>query len=139
MNLTLQRSVNNIGQLAVDGENFCLILENPMLKIPAGTYQIALLYSPRFRRYNPHILNVPGRAEIEMHTGNYYYDSKGCLICGTDEMPGNTNPRNGIEPWVDGSTVAYEALIRRLIAYCFNDPMAQYDPCEITIIDPVSA
>jgi len=135
MKIILERAKDNIGQLSIDDMPFCLILENPTLKIPAGTYQLGLLYSQHFQRYNLHLLNVPTRQGIEIHTGNFYENSEGCLITGTDEMPAITNPRNGNEPWVDGSTQAYEALMQRVSKYIFADFMARYDVLEITIVD----
>jgi hypothetical protein len=135
MKLLLARNKNFISPLYIDGNQVCLIIENPELAIPAGNYPIELMYSPRFQRYNPHII-VPGRSGIEMHTANYYSSLEGCLGTGTQEEPGMTNPHDGSLPWVSGSIQAYNILIARMIAYAFNDPMAQYDPMTITITDP---
>ena len=136
MKLSLQRSPDNIGQLTIDGMPACLVLENPALKIPAGTYNIDLIYSPRFQRYNLR-LTVPGRQAIEIHTGNYYRDSEGCLITGSSEMPASCNTVTGNEPFVTGSKVAYIALMARIRDYIFADPMAVYEPITLTILPPV--
>ncbi len=132
MKLTLQRSPDNIGQLSIDGMPQCLILENPTLKIPPGTYDIDLIYSPRFQRYNLHIL-VPGRFAIEIHTGNYYKNSEGCLITGSSEMPASSNTVTGNEPFVMGSRVAYISLMARVRDYIFADALARYTPITIEI------
>jgi hypothetical protein len=47
--------------------------------IPAGTYPVAMAWSPRFERNTPH-LDVPGRTEIEIHGGNVATDSDGCIL-----------------------------------------------------------
>jgi hypothetical protein len=133
MKLFLQRREDNIGQLSIDGNLQCLIIENPLKKIPAGVYPIALIYSPRFQRVNPHIMDVPGREAIEIHTGTYYADSEGCLITGTDEMPAATNTIFPGEPFVQGSRTAYRALMAKIRDYIFADAMAQYDSMTIEI------
>jgi len=132
MKLFLQRREDNIGQLSIDNAWVCLILENPDKKIPPGTYDIDLIYSPKFQRYNLHLV-VPGRYNIEIHTGNYYKNSEGCLITGSNEMPAESNTVTGNEPFVTGSKVAYIALMARIRDYIFADAMAQYEPITIEI------
>ena len=69
------------GMVSIDSEQICFTLEPTALMIPAGTYPIRLLMSKRFQRLTPHILDVPGRSEIELHGGNVATDSEGCILC----------------------------------------------------------
>lgn len=74
--------------------------------IPAGTYQVANTYSPRFGKYLPLLLNVPGFAGVRIHPGNYAKDTEGCLLPGTAIAPGNA--------MVTNSRVAFEALFAKI-------------------------
>lgn len=76
--------------------------------IPAGTYQVANTYSPRFGKYLPLLLNVPGFAGVRIHPGNYAKDTEGCLLPGTGIGPGGT--------MVTNSRVAFEALFTKIKA-----------------------
>lgn len=83
-----------IGELSIDGEFECYILEDfDRLKkggkkvygttaIPKGTYKIRLTYSPRFKKKLPILLNVPGFTGIRIHAGNTAKDTEGCLLPG---------------------------------------------------------
>lgn len=53
--------------------------------IPTGRYRIVISYSPRFKRYLPEILNVPGYEGIRIHAGNTAADTDGCLLPGTEK------------------------------------------------------
>ena len=57
-------------------------LENADYIIPAGTYEVRLTYSPRFKKYLPLLMNVPGRTGIRIHTGSKPEHSKGCILVG---------------------------------------------------------
>lgn len=96
MNLTVQRktltSKSTIGQLYLDGTFQCYTLEPPAREdkphsIPAGTYQLSFRWSPKFLQIMPHVENVPGFEEIELHWGNYPSDTEGCLILGQTVGP----------------------------------------------------
>jgi len=50
--------------------------------IPAGTYNVTLRFSPKHQRMVPHVEDVPGFEEIEIHWGNYPHDTEGCLLVG---------------------------------------------------------
>jgi len=54
--------------------------------IPAGTYQIAWTYSPRFHRNLPLICNVPWFDGIRMHSGNTPKDTAGCILLGDRDL-----------------------------------------------------
>lgn len=75
----------NVGELP-DRDN------HPMLsRIPSGEYQCELMFSPHFKRMVYHILDVPGRKNVEIHVGNWCGDTTkgfksdvlGCMILGS--------------------------------------------------------
>ena len=55
-------------------------LENANYIIPAGTYPIAVTWSPKFKRMLPIVLNVPGRSGIRFHRGTKPEHSRGCIL-----------------------------------------------------------
>ncbi len=91
MRLLLQRDPYEpeatMGALSIDGAPFCVTLEPPLTApehpcIPAGTYPVIIAWSPHFDRPMPHLEDVPGRTEIEIHWGNYPSDTEGCILVG---------------------------------------------------------
>lgn len=84
----LENSV--IGELFINQEFECYTIEDierPVkvagkTAIPAGTYDINLTFSPRFKKYMLLLENVPGFAGIRIHAGNSSADTEGCLILG---------------------------------------------------------
>jgi hypothetical protein len=80
------------GELFVGGVHAAYTLERPEVAIPAGKYQITLYPSPHFHRLMPLLNDVPGRADILIHWGNFPENSDGCLLVGetrdlsTDEI-----------------------------------------------------
>ena len=120
-----------IGELYVDGAYISDTLEDPVrplpetcpntpkgkdckckekiygnTAVPAGTYEVKLSYSNRFKRIMPEILNVPHFLGIRIHTGNKTADTEGCILVGT--WDGIT------EDWISNSTVAYNKLLPML-------------------------
>jgi len=97
MRIKLQRLVfsekSTIGILYVNETAFGFTLEDtrrsPCEKIPgqtcipAGTYEVALSHSPRFKRAMPTLLNVPGFTHILIHWGNTPKDTAGCILLGS--------------------------------------------------------
>lgn len=91
-----------IGKLYIDGEYFCDTLEDTVrdLKsdgsgkvygetaIPAGTYNVIVNRSPKYRRLLPRLLNVPFFEGILMHAGNLAKDSHGCILVGKNSKKG---------------------------------------------------
>lgn len=76
---------STIGALDIAGVQQCYSLEPSEASgklIPPGTYRLVLLPSKRFETYTPHVLNVPGRSAIEIHPGNYPFDTEGCALVG---------------------------------------------------------
>jgi hypothetical protein len=51
--------------------------------IPIGTYTVVKRTSNKYGQHF-HLINVPGRDMILIHSGNYYSDSLGCIIVGSD-------------------------------------------------------
>ena len=94
MKLTLARRIfttqSTIGELAVDGNFECFTLEDPVrpkkirsvTAIPAGTYTVAITFSPRFGTELPLLLDVPEFEGIRIHPGNTATDTEGCLLVG---------------------------------------------------------
>lgn len=109
MKLLLKREVaspakdTTIGQLFVveDGQEpvfFCFTLEDEVRKlgpngegkvfgataIPAGTYDVVVTLSPKFKKQLPRLLNVPFFTGILMHSGNTDADTMGCILVGDE-------------------------------------------------------
>lgn len=118
MKLLLQRepSTKNStpGKLFIDGTFECYTLEDIVrargvkvygqTAIPAGTYQVLLTQSPRFKRVLPLLLNVPGFEGIRIHPGNKAEDTDGCILVGDAPAP----------DWLGQSKVAFDRLFSKL-------------------------
>lgn len=119
-----------IGRLYVNGEFECYTLEDRARAagvkipgatcIPAGSYQVAINYSSRFRRTMPQLLEVPGFAGIRIHSGNTEADTQGCILVGQSRA----------EDFVGGSRAAFRKLFARLQA-----AVAAGRGVRITVID----
>lgn len=89
-----------IGKLYIDGSYFCDTLEDQVrdltkekkvpgrTAIPAGTYEVIVNISPRFRRKLPRLLDVPGFDGILIHRGNTAEDTAGCILVGENREQG---------------------------------------------------
>ncbi|MDR2645283.1 MAG: DUF5675 family protein, partial [Endomicrobium sp.] len=110
----VSKSHYTMGKLIVNGEQFCDTLENTKKIIPAGTYKIALIWSNKFHRELPELLNVPSRMAIRIHRGNSVKDTQGCILVGINDKAG----------WLSNSA-KYEQKIVTLIK--------QYKECWITV------
>jgi hypothetical protein len=81
---------STIGELAVDGKFECYTLEDVVREekikgetaIPAGTYEIAITYSNKFKKYLPLLMNVPNFEGVRIHPGNRPEDTEGCILVG---------------------------------------------------------
>ena len=60
----------------------CVTLERHDINIPCGTYPVELYDSPSRGYKVPMLKNVPNRSYIEIHSGNWETDSKGCILVG---------------------------------------------------------
>lgn len=56
--------------------------------IPAGIYDVEIIYSPKFKIKAPHLLNVPHFIGILLHPGNTAVDTNGCLLVGKNTEVG---------------------------------------------------
>jgi hypothetical protein len=79
--------------------------------IPPGSYDVRNLYSNKHNRILPHIMNVPGFNEIEIHIGNYPHDTLGCLLVG----------RTRSKDFIAGSAESFDELYTLTLQS--NDPM----------------
>lgn len=79
-----------IGEIYIDNILECFTLEDiprtfkipGKTAIPAGTYDIELTYSPRFKCTLPLLKNVKGFEGIRIHAGNRAEDTEGCILVG---------------------------------------------------------
>ena len=120
MTLTLNRILlgkeATIGELLVDDEYQMDTLEDRVrpdgekvygkTAISAGTYEIKLTHSPKFRRILPEILNVPNFTGIRIHAGNDTSDTEGCILVGTWD--------GSKENWISDSKKALNKLMSLL-------------------------
>ena len=124
LNRNTRSSKSTIGDLLINGEFFCYVLEDfdrgldnimtdaeikakkvyAETAIPKGTYRVAITFSPRFKEYMPLLLNVKGFQGIRIHSGNTAAHTEGCLIVGLIK---GTN-------FVGQSKLAYSRLIAKL-------------------------
>jgi hypothetical protein len=116
--MTLKRKIrtdeSTIGELSIDGKFECFTLEDPerdekikgRTAIPAGTYEVVITHSPRFKKDMPRLLNVPKFEGILIHVGNTAKDTDGCILVGQGK---GTNS-------ITSSKLAYEALVPKIAA-----------------------
>jgi hypothetical protein len=98
MQLTVTRSwftpQSTQGTLDINGVFQCYTLEprkdqsqGKPYCIPVGTYRVMCQWSNHFQRITPHLLNVPGFTEVEIHPGNFPRDTEACLLVGETRYP----------------------------------------------------
>ena len=119
MELTIERVTfspnSTVGKLSIDGKFFCFTLEPRQDRsegkpycIPTGTYKVTLELSPRFETVTPHIQDVPGFTEIEIHRGNFPGDTEGCTLvgvgCGIDMVTGSKQAFYALMDQLQGQT-----------------------------------
>ncbi len=82
---------STISELFIDGARECFTLEDAVrpgpkipgrTAIPAGTYDLTIDMSARFKRPMPRLLNVPGFTGSRIHPGNDDADTEGCILVG---------------------------------------------------------
>jgi len=103
------------GKLYVDGEFECYTVEDAVRKvkvhnrtaIPAGTYNVIMTMSTRFKKVLPLLEGVPNFTGVRIHSGNSSKDTEGCIIVGSinDKLD---------DDWVSGSKVAMQRLMPKI-------------------------
>jgi hypothetical protein len=89
-----------LGELSVNGTHFCFTLEDEVrvddpttpvnegakvygeTAIPAGTYELAITFSPKFKKDMILVKDVEGFTGIRIHSGNDAEDTLGCILVG---------------------------------------------------------
>lgn len=84
--------------------------------IPAGTYQVVLEYSEKFKRELFEIKGVLNRNEAKFHSGNHINHSNGCPIVGKLFLENIKNPNDNklYELWLGRSKEAEEEMKKKL-------------------------
>jgi len=116
MNITVSRKEftdkSTVGDLLIDGEFECFTLEDcvrpakikGVTAIPAGTYEVVINFSERFKRPLPLLLKVPDFEGVRIHPGNTDQDTEGCILVGRQKQP----------DFVGESRIAFEALFAKM-------------------------
>ena len=104
---------STISELLVPGISIPLFaLEDPVrdgpkipgeTAIPTGDYRMTLYWSPKFKKQVLLFHDVPGFEAIEVHSGNYPTDTRGCIL------PGMARG----EDEVQGSRIAFALVMAR--------------------------
>lgn len=116
MELKLVRNVfsdkSTIGELFIDGAHECFTLEDVVrpvkikseTAIPAGTYEVDVSFSAKFKKLLPELLNVPNFEGIRIHSGNKPEDTEGCILVGQTES----------EDFIGSSRAAFAPLFAKI-------------------------
>jgi hypothetical protein len=111
----------------LDGVYECDTLEPPVKTdgtkpraILAGTYDLIIAMSVRFKRLMPLLLNVPGFTGVEIHWGNIPADTEACTVVG------ETHAAN----FVGHSVAEFDLLFVKL------QDAVNAGPCTVTYLDP---
>ena len=123
------------GSMYVDQAFQCFTLEPPPRvppakprAIPAGTYPLTLRFSLKHGRVVPHVENVPGFSQIEIHIGNFPKDTLACTLVGLVR---------GVDS-VGSSASAFEPLLAKMEkAAGPEDAHGVRKVGTITYIDPI--
>src|SRR5262245_23149260 len=103
---------STIGELSINGRFECYTLEDKvrpvkikgLTAIPAGSYEVIISFSARFKRPLPLLLNVPNFDGIRIHAGNSAKDTEGCILVGQRKS----------KDFIGTSRVALDALFKKL-------------------------
>lgn len=104
-NITIRRSSQSnectMGYLYVNGNFIGYSLEREGKMIPAGSYS-AYIRTDGSRGWRIELFGVPNRSNIQIHIGNYPWQTTGCTLVGTSANASNCT--------VSGSTDAMGKL-----------------------------
>jgi len=101
--LTLLRETftpySTAGRLLIAGKFECYTLEDAYREIkipgqtciPYGQYELAIMWSDRFKRTMPYLLYVPNFRGVMLHNGNTDQDTDGCILVGQQPGPDRVN------------------------------------------------
>jgi hypothetical protein len=113
---TTYTDTSTIGELTIDGEHECFVLEDTVRRpdvkvygktaIPSGAYNVLLTFSPKFGRVMPLLDKVPNYEGVRIHKGNDANDTEGCLLVG----------RTYTDNFVGESALAFNALYPKIEA-----------------------
>ena len=113
-----KKSEYTIGKMFIDGVYFCDTVEDTdrgltsemtyeeiarrkvygKTAIPTGRYDVAISYSPKFKKNLPLLLSVKGYSGIRIHNGKDANSSLGCIIVGENKIKGGViNSRQTME------------------------------------------
>ena len=103
-----------------NGSTFsCNTLERPWKNntqniscVPKGNYLVKWVITPRFPNGVYQLQDVPGRVGIDIHSGNYFSDSDGCILLGV--KPSDINHDGQIDVTSSVNTVnAFNAFMNK--------------------------
>lgn len=109
------------------GNHVCYTLELPWLNnahgiscIPTGLYHGDRFQSPHRATEVWKLRDVPGRGDIELHTGNLPHDTEGCILLGTlfgsvNGQPGVTGSAAAFKKFMEEDTASLEELVLEVI------------------------
>ncbi len=120
-----------IGSLSIDGDWVAWTCEDTVrpagvkvagqTAIPAGTYPVAITWSPRFLRDLPLLQYVPAFEGVRIHPGNTAKDTEGCILPGLDRLAKS----------VGRSRAAFEPIMARLM-----EAQRRSEPISIRVVQP---
>lgn len=126
-----RRKDYTIGRMEIDNEYICDTLEptwrdlahggrkqKGKTAIPEGRYALVVTKSPKFKKWLPLLLGVPGFDGVRIHSGNTPKDTQGCILVGQNRKKG----------MVLNSRIAMEEIMKIL------DSRKAGEPVFITIV-----
>lgn len=115
--IAIHRSAENnectTGYLSVDGRMVCYTLELPdnanrrnVSRIPGGSYRAHLRYDHE-DAWRVELENVRGRTNVEIHVGNWPFDTEGCILVGAGVDPQSCRLRDSERAYAQLRTALY--------------------------------